>query len=51
MAIKDVLVHVDGSNAAPARLAAAIDLAQLHGAHLIGPAWRWSRGCRRRSWA
>jgi nucleotide-binding universal stress UspA family protein len=36
MAIKDVLVHVDGSNAAPARLAAAIDLAQLHGAHLIG---------------
>ncbi len=36
MAIKDVLVHVDGSNAAPARLAAAIDLAQRHGAHLTG---------------
>ena len=36
MAIKDVLVQVDGSRTAAARVAAAIDLAQTHGAHLIG---------------
>jgi nucleotide-binding universal stress UspA family protein len=36
MAIKDVLVQVDGSKTAAARFAAAIDLAQTHGAHLTG---------------
>lgn len=36
MAIKDVLVQVDGGKAAPARYEAAVALAQAHGAHLIG---------------
>lgn len=36
MAIKDVLVQVDGSKRAAARIAAAIDLAQIHAAHLTG---------------
>ncbi len=36
MAIKDVLVQVDGSRTGAARFAAAIDLAQAHGAHLTG---------------
>jgi nucleotide-binding universal stress UspA family protein len=35
MAIKDVLVQIDGSKRAAARLAAPIDLAQSHAAHLI----------------
>ena len=36
MALKDLLVHVDGSNSSAARLAAAIRLAETHDAHLIG---------------
>lgn len=36
MAIKDILLHVDGGSAAPARLATAVELAQAHGAHLTG---------------
>jgi len=36
MALKDLLVQVDGSKSAPARYAAAIRLAQDHGAHLTG---------------
>ena len=36
MAIKDVLVQIDGSKHAAARLAAAIDLARVHAAHLTG---------------
>ncbi len=36
MAIKDILVQVDGAKSAPARYAAAIDMAQTHGAHLTG---------------
>ena len=36
MAIKDILVQVDGAKAAPARYAAAIEMAQFHGAHLTG---------------
>lgn len=36
MAIKDVLVQVDGSRTAAARFDAAIELAQTHGAHLTG---------------
>jgi nucleotide-binding universal stress UspA family protein len=36
MAIKDILVQVDGAKSAPARYAAAIEMAQLHGAHLTG---------------
>jgi len=36
MAIKDILVQVDGAKSAPARYAAAIEMAQVHGAHLTG---------------
>jgi nucleotide-binding universal stress UspA family protein len=36
MAIKDILVQVDGAKSAPARYAAAIESAQTHGAHLTG---------------
>jgi nucleotide-binding universal stress UspA family protein len=36
MAIKDILVQVDGAKSAPARYAAAIEMAQFHGAHLTG---------------
>ena len=36
MAIKDILVHVDGSRAMPARVAAAAALALRHNAHLAG---------------
>lgn len=36
MTIKDILVQVDGGKTAPARYAAAIGLAQAHGAHLTG---------------
>jgi nucleotide-binding universal stress UspA family protein len=36
MAIRDILVQVDGAKAAPARYAAAIETAQFHGAHLTG---------------
>jgi nucleotide-binding universal stress UspA family protein len=36
MAIKDILVQVDGARSAPARYAAAIESAQTHGAHLTG---------------
>jgi hypothetical protein len=40
MAIKDVVVQVDGcSRATAARFAAAIDLAQTNGAHLTGFAY------------
>jgi nucleotide-binding universal stress UspA family protein len=36
MAIKDLLVQIDGSTHATPRLAAAIELAQTYGAHLTG---------------
>ena len=36
MALKDLLVQVDGCRSAPARYDAAIRLAQQHGAHLAG---------------
>jgi nucleotide-binding universal stress UspA family protein len=36
MAIRDVLVQVDGSRSAPGRFAAAIGVAQTHAANLIG---------------
>ncbi len=36
MVFKNLLVHVDDSKAIAKRLAAAIALAQAHGAHLIG---------------
>jgi nucleotide-binding universal stress UspA family protein len=36
MALKNLLVQVDGSRSAPARYEAAIRLAQQHGAHLAG---------------
>ncbi|HUL09201.1 MAG TPA: universal stress protein [Candidatus Acidoferrum sp.] len=36
MAIKDILVQVDGGKSAPARYAAAIELARTHDAHLTG---------------
>jgi nucleotide-binding universal stress UspA family protein len=36
MPYKDILVHVDASRNCPARLAAAVKLAQKHQAHLIG---------------
>ena len=36
MAFKDLLVHVDNTKAYPARLDAAIRLAQTHEAHLTG---------------
>ena len=36
MALKDLLVHVDGSRASPARLDAAAELARVHDAHLTG---------------
>ena len=36
MSLKDILVHIDSSPAATARLALAAALAQRHGAHLIG---------------
>lgn len=36
MALKDILVHLDGTPAAACRLDIAADLAQRHGAHLIG---------------
>jgi nucleotide-binding universal stress UspA family protein len=36
MAIKDILVQVDGAKSAPARYAAAIELAQTHDAFLTG---------------
>ena len=36
MAYKDILVHIDDGNACAGRLAAAIDLARAHGAHLTG---------------
>jgi nucleotide-binding universal stress UspA family protein len=36
MALKDILVHLDGSPASASRLDIAVDLAQRHGAHLVG---------------
>jgi nucleotide-binding universal stress UspA family protein len=36
MAIKDILVQVDGGKAAPSRITAAIDLARAHAAHVTG---------------
>ena len=36
MGLKDILVHVDGSRSAPARIRTAATLAEAHGAHLIG---------------
>jgi nucleotide-binding universal stress UspA family protein len=36
MAFRDVLVHVDETKSCPVRLEVAIDLAQRHGAHLVG---------------
>jgi len=36
MALKDILLHVDGSRSMPGRLAAAAELARVHGAHLTG---------------
>ncbi|MDH3671922.1 MAG: universal stress protein [Gammaproteobacteria bacterium] len=36
MALKDLLVHVDDSEAGTARVAVAIRLAQMHNAHLVG---------------
>ena len=36
MAIKDILVQVDGGKSAPARYAAATDLARTHSAHVTG---------------
>jgi nucleotide-binding universal stress UspA family protein len=36
MAIKDILVHVDGAKSAPARYGAAIEMAQGNSAHLAG---------------
>lgn len=36
MAIRDILVQVDGAKSAPARYAAAIEMAQVHSAHLTG---------------
>ena len=36
MAIKDILVQVDGGKSAPARYAAGIELARTHSAHLTG---------------
>jgi nucleotide-binding universal stress UspA family protein len=36
MAIKDILVQVDGAKSAPARYAAAVEMTQFHGAHLTG---------------
>jgi nucleotide-binding universal stress UspA family protein len=36
MALKDILVHLDASEASASRLDIAVDLAQRHGAHLVG---------------
>jgi nucleotide-binding universal stress UspA family protein len=36
MALKDILVHVDGSRSMPGRVRAAAELARTHGAHLTG---------------
>jgi len=36
MGIKDILVQVDGAKSAPARYAAAIEMARLYSAHLTG---------------
>jgi nucleotide-binding universal stress UspA family protein len=36
MAIRDILVQVDGAKSAPARYAATIEMAQFHSAHLTG---------------
>lgn len=36
MALKDILVHLDASERAGARLDIALDLARRHGAHLVG---------------
>ena len=36
MALKDILVHVDGSEESQARIEAAIRLAKLHEAHIVG---------------
>ena len=36
MALKDILVHLDGTPASARRLAIAADLARQHGAHLVG---------------
>ena len=36
MAIQDLVVHIDSSQAVEKRLEAAIRLAQTHGAHLTG---------------
>jgi len=36
MALKDILVHVDGSRSMPGRVRAAVDLARTHEAHLTG---------------
>ena len=36
MALKDILVHVDGSKANAGRVTAAAELAKAHDAHLIG---------------
>jgi hypothetical protein len=36
MALKDILIHIDNSEACPARLSAAIELAHSHMAHLTG---------------
>ena len=39
MGLKDILVYVDGTEAAKARVAFAVALAKEHGAHLIGIAF------------
>ena len=36
MAIRDILVQVDGGKSTPGRLAAAIGIAKIHGANLVG---------------
>ena len=41
MAIKDLLVHVTDGADSDARIAAAINLAQAHGAHLTGLYTMW----------
>ncbi|MGH6734754.1 MAG: universal stress protein [Methyloceanibacter sp.] len=39
MSLNDIIVHVDGTEAAKARVAFAVDLAKAQGAHLIGVAF------------
>ena len=39
MGLKDIVIHVDGSEATKARVEFAVALAKAHGAHLIGIAF------------